>query len=412
MTPRLRGRETEQRQILRALHTVVAGTNTVLRVEGGWGSGRTRLLEEVAVMAGRLGFAVVDTGWVAGAEPAALTTRGSSSRPVLVVLDDLHHADPVFVRSLYSLPGRLRDRSVAWILSRRRRAGGQVVDRLFADGSAPGGRVDLRPLPPQVLVQLVADRAGGPMTGAQELLRAAGGNPALAVALACDAAGSGPGGWRRGPSARVRACVLRCVTELGGTCRQLLEVGAVLGSRFTLSDAAHLLHRPAADLLAPLDEVLAADVLVCDGDRLAFAQDLFRQCLLLALPLPARVALAQSAGAEPAGNAVPGSDRVLDLWDAGRAEARDRPAAIRLAAPARQAPEWTLLNDTERRVARLVSQGLTNQQIASQLFRSPHTVNYHLRRMFRKLDIRSRVELARLTLLHYSETADVIDAAG
>lgn len=52
------------------------------------------------------------------------------------------------------------------------------------------------------------------------------------------------------------------------------------------------------------------------------------------------------------------------------------------------------LTTTENRIARLVSHGLTNQQIAHSLGRSPHTVNYHLRRIFEKLKVRSRVELA------------------
>jgi len=49
-------------------------------------------------------------------------------------------------------------------------------------------------------------------------------------------------------------------------------------------------------------------------------------------------------------------------------------------------------------VACLVAQGLTNQEAASQLFVSSHTVAFHLRQVFRKLGIRSRVELTRITL--------------
>ncbi len=44
----------------------------------------------------------------------------------------------------------------------------------------------------------------------------------------------------------------------------------------------------------------------------------------------------------------------------------------------------------------LVAQGLTNQRIADELFLSTHTVAFHLRQVFRKLDICSRVNLARV----------------
>jgi DNA-binding CsgD family transcriptional regulator len=57
---------------------------------------------------------------------------------------------------------------------------------------------------------------------------------------------------------------------------------------------------------------------------------------------------------------------------------------------------WDSLNDTEVTIAHLVSSGLTNQQIATRVSLSPHTVNYYLRRIFRKLNVASRVELATL----------------
>jgi DNA-binding CsgD family transcriptional regulator len=61
---------------------------------------------------------------------------------------------------------------------------------------------------------------------------------------------------------------------------------------------------------------------------------------------------------------------------------------------------WAALTDVEQATARLVAEGLTNQQIADQRFISTHTVAFHLRQMFRKLDISSRVDLARVALEH------------
>ncbi|RDG38280.1 ATP-binding protein [Streptomyces corynorhini] len=58
---------------------------------------------------------------------------------------------------------------------------------------------------------------------------------------------------------------------------------------------------------------------------------------------------------------------------------------------------WESLTKTERKVAELVAGGLTNQQAAHHLFISPHTVGFHLRQIYRKLGIRSRMALTRFT---------------
>ncbi|WP_346099571.1 helix-turn-helix transcriptional regulator [Streptomyces olivaceiscleroticus] len=52
------------------------------------------------------------------------------------------------------------------------------------------------------------------------------------------------------------------------------------------------------------------------------------------------------------------------------------------------------LTDQQEHIVRLVADGLTNQQIADQTFITSHTVNFHLRRIFRKIGVNSRVELA------------------
>jgi DNA-binding CsgD family transcriptional regulator len=55
---------------------------------------------------------------------------------------------------------------------------------------------------------------------------------------------------------------------------------------------------------------------------------------------------------------------------------------------------WESLTRSERAVAELVGEGLTNRAIGERLFISPHTVNSHLRHVFQKLDVSTRAGLA------------------
>ena len=68
-----------------------------------------------------------------------------------------------------------------------------------------------------------------------------------------------------------------------------------------------------------------------------------------------------------------------------------------LVGPAARAA-WASLPEAERRVAAAVAEGLTNRQAAERLFLSRHTVDFHLRQIFLKRGIRSRVELTRLVV--------------
>jgi sigma-54 dependent transcriptional regulator, acetoin dehydrogenase operon transcriptional activator AcoR len=78
-----------------------------------------------------------------------------------------------------------------------------------------------------------------------------------------------------------------------------------------------------------------------------------------------------------------------------RQAARQLESKLAEAIPAAQRG-WAELSRTERRIADLVARGCTNRQAADELFMSRYTVDFHLRSIFRKLGINSRVELARL----------------
>jgi DNA-binding NarL/FixJ family response regulator len=116
---------------------------------------------------------------------------------------------------------------------------------------------------------------------------------------------------------------------------------------------------------------------------------------------------------EDAGRVLPASrrdaavdylDAALDLYaaagagqDAARVRGLLRARGVRRLSRAVPDRLWPELTESEQAVVMLVAEGATNRQVAEHLFISPYTVNSHLRHIFTKLDIRSRVDLARLS---------------
>jgi DNA-binding CsgD family transcriptional regulator len=84
-------------------------------------------------------------------------------------------------------------------------------------------------------------------------------------------------------------------------------------------------------------------------------------------------------------------------WDSSRLRGRLRRLGVRRRRVGGERPKtgWPALTDPEINVATLAAEGRTNRQIAESLFISPHTVNTHLRHIFDKVGVNSRVQLTR-----------------
>ncbi|MDQ1494006.1 MAG: hypothetical protein QOG69_489 [Actinomycetota bacterium] len=98
-------------------------------------------------------------------------------------------------------------------------------------------------------------------------------------------------------------------------------------------------------------------------------------------------------------SALAGFESAGAARDSARVRRRLRDLGVRRrhwARSERPTSGWASLTETELTVANFVTEGLTNRLIADRMFLSAHTVAFHLRHIFVKLNITSRVDLARL----------------
>ncbi|WBB77763.1 AAA family ATPase [Micromonospora sp. WMMD882] len=105
--------------------------------------------------------------------------------------------------------------------------------------------------------------------------------------------------------------------------------------------------------------------------------------------VPARAALT---------DAVRGYADLGAEWDARRAEARLRPYGVRRgprSAHRRSSSGWEALTPAETRIVELVARGMSNPDIAGELFLSRRTVQTHVSNILGKLGLHSRLEIMR-----------------
>ncbi|MCF2126532.1 helix-turn-helix transcriptional regulator [Strepomyces sp. STD 3.1] len=108
------------------------------------------------------------------------------------------------------------------------------------------------------------------------------------------------------------------------------------------------------------------------------------------------------------GTALAGFDRCgAGVW---AAQARGELRALGALSDSADTGTLTRLTPQQLRIARHVAEGATNREVALTLAVSTRTVDYHLRKVFAALGVRSRLELARL--VEQAEQAEPVEKTG
>ncbi|WP_374985029.1 LuxR C-terminal-related transcriptional regulator [Streptomyces fradiae] len=455
LLPPLRGREDEAARALRALRSGADGGCALVAVEGPPGSGKTRFLDECVAMAERLGFVTGHRHPLPG--PAGPAGAGAADPPRLIVLDDAHflgeEASDALLAQRHAQYG---SRAVVWLVARRCGTGSRSLDALVAASVGHTERITLAPLGAPAALQVAADILGVPPDPPlARMLHSAGGHPRLLVELVEGmreehmirvVEGEARLVEARIPE-RLRALLRSMLLEYPDECRQLLRVAAVLGRESTVDDLLPLLHVSPSTLLLALDRTVTTGVLTVGSTRVRFPNELLWRLIVDSVPATLRHALRrQVAVGRPPGGHLDRTPAGAPAWPraghrtgpapagpaAGttlRPDARahvqahaQAPSHVRARAhadnnaqahaqapadaacahaqtPARPAVPAGIagLNGQEHRIVQMVAEGLTNKQIARRLEISPHTVNYHLKKLFRKVGVNSRIALLRET---------------
>src|SRR5712691_2784334 len=350
------GRDAELALIRAELERLSDGAEAVVVVEGAAGMGKSRLLAEVAAIARSLGIrvgrgaadpsetmvelAALLAALFDGAEPlldpGALSTlhaqpeqrfwllrdlqqlleRAALESPLLISVDDAHWADAGTVAAIRTLPMRLMGLPIAWMIAlrppRETTPLVQALERLKQEGARSIG---LGPLDDDAIVQLAAEiLEAQPDQSILKQLAEAGGSPFLVVETLLGLQeeerirvvdGRAELIDNRLPR-RVQEKMRERIGRLSDEASDAVTVAASLGRTFTFDELARTLGRPASDLLAPVGELLEANLLVERDEHLAFWHDITREAVRASVPVTARRALdRQAAGVLLEAGALP-----------------------------------------------------------------------------------------------------------
>jgi DNA-binding CsgD family transcriptional regulator len=344
-TPVLRGREAEVFTIARRLRDAKAGRGSILLVEGRTGFGKTRLLEEARRSAAAAGLGVgfgaalegddavsmapllaalfdgptpvLDrrnvadvrsladrTSWLVH-HLEALLEQVARRSPVVLCLDDAQWADRETAAAVRILAQRLSDLPIVWLVAFRPNAASKdladLVSRLTQCGA---DTLTLEALDGAAIKQVLVDTVHAkPTTRLLEFAARAGGSPSLVVELVRGLVDEGSVQVDAGYAelvecrvpARVRDVTRDRLARISTLARRAVGVASFLGHTCAFDHMAAMLDVAPATLLGPVEELVLADVLVEDGTKLAFSNDVIREAVIDTVPEPARHALRRQA---------------------------------------------------------------------------------------------------------------------
>lgn len=215
-----------------------------------------------------------------------------AAAPVVLVVDDLHVADPGTLAALARLVRADVD-GLRLVGARRPHPVGPELAALLDVWAAAGGRsVELAPLAADDLAELVTRSVAGPPDAELvEVVGRSGGNPFLAAELL--AAIEATGGLVHADgrvtlderseaatlTAEARQSVLTRFATLDDDTTEVVRTASSIGLRFTPAELSTVLDRPVARVLGPVGRAMDHGLLVADGDWLRFRHELVHEAI-------------------------------------------------------------------------------------------------------------------------------------
>ena len=207
-----------------------------------------------------------------------LVEWAAAGRPVLLVAEDVHRADPASMQLCAHIGRRLAARPVLFVLTRRDKPGRPDADALLADLAGRGVEVAELELGPLAAVELAAvARSVADLTddAVDQVIRAADGNPLLAVESARALAAG-----RAAPPQNLRAAVRAATGALPRPARDLAEMLAAAGRELSAAElAAAYLNLAPADRDAAEAAVLDTGLVVRVRGGLRFRHALLAEAV-------------------------------------------------------------------------------------------------------------------------------------